>query len=100
MSSFDTGPQPKSQNATTSSVPSSASAVTLLAANQDREAASIFNDSTAILYVKFGSSASTSSYKVQIAASGYFEFPQPIYTGIVTGIWASENGNARISEEY
>lgn len=90
---------PSASTATTSSVASSATSVTLLSANSQRIAASVFNDSSAILYLKFGTTASTSSYKVQIAAGGYYELPQPIYTGRVDGIWASANGNARISEE-
>ena len=34
---------------------------------------------------------------VQIAAGGYYEFPQPIFLGQVDGIWASANGNARLT---
>jgi hypothetical protein len=55
----------------------------------------VFNDSTAVLYLKFGATASETSYTVQIAAGGYYEFPQPLYAGEVDGIWASANGNAR-----
>jgi hypothetical protein len=34
---------------------------------------------------------------VQIAASGYYEVPFG-YPGAIDGIWASANGNARITE--
>lgn len=81
-----------------SSVAGSASSVTLLASNANRRLATIFNDSTAILYVKFGATASTSSYTVQMGPSAYFEIPQPVYSGIIDGIWASATGNARITE--
>jgi hypothetical protein len=57
----------------------------------------VYNDSSAILYLKFGATASTTSYTVQIAAGGYFEFPQPAYGGLVDGIWASANGAARVT---
>jgi hypothetical protein len=50
-----------------------------------------------VLYVKFGAAASTTSYTVQIAAGGYYEFPQPVYCGEVDGIWASANGAARLT---
>jgi hypothetical protein len=50
-----------------------------------------------VLYLKFGATASSSSYTVQIAAGGYFEFPVPVYAGEVDGIWASANGNARLT---
>lgn len=88
--------------ATCSNVASSASSVNLFAANPGARLRTIFNDSTQILYVKFGVTASTSSYTVQIAASGYYEFPQDsngkVYDGTVDGIWASANGNARLTE--
>jgi hypothetical protein len=58
----------------------------------------IFNDSTQVLYIKFGATASATSYTVQVAAGGYYELPMPVYTGIIDGIWASANGNARVTE--
>ena len=84
------------QTPTTASVSSSASSVNLFAANRANGRV-IFNDSTAVLYVKFGATASTSDYTVQIAAGGYYEFPLPTYNGNVDGIWASANGAARVT---
>ena len=83
--------------ATVANVASSASNVTLFAAAATVSMRTIFNDSSAILYVKFGATASTTSYTVQIAAGGYFEFPVPLYAGQVDGIWASANGAARVT---
>lgn len=83
--------------ATLANVASSASSVTLFSAAGNTNSRAIFNDSTAVLYVKFGTTASTSSYTVQIAASGYYEFPQPVFAGRVDGIWASANGSARLT---
>ncbi len=89
----------KSSTSALSNVSSSATSVTLLASNANRLNATIFNDSTQVLYVKFGATASTTSYTVQIAANGYYELPNGnTYTGIIDGIWASANGNARITE--
>lgn len=79
-------------------VSSSASSVTLKAANANRRGLSIMNDSTAVLYVKFGATASTSSYTVKLLAGDYFELPIPYYRGVVDGIWASANGSALITE--
>ncbi len=84
------------QSATVTSVASSASSVNLFAAGKVN-GRSIYNDSTAVLYVKFGATASTSSYTLQIPAGGFFEFPVPMYNGQVDGIWASANGNARLT---
>lgn len=71
--------------------------VTLLAANAARLGATIYNDSTKILYVKFGATASATSYATQLGNGGYLEVPFG-YTGIIDGIWASANGNARVTE--
>jgi hypothetical protein len=84
---------------TKSKITSSGSSVTILAANASRKGAIIYNDSTQILYLDLsGGTASSSSYSVQIPAQGYFEVPIPIYNGLITGIWASANGNAYITE--
>lgn len=80
-------------------VASSASNTTLIASNSARKGFTIHNDSTAILYVKFGAMASATSFHVKMAAGDYYESPAGVnYTGIVDGIWASANGNARIGE--
>lgn len=84
--------------ATLTNVASSTSSVELLAANGKRSGAIIYNDSTAILYVKFGATASTSSYTVQVPSQGSYNLPAPAYAGEVDGIWASANGNARVTE--
>lgn len=81
------------------SVASSATSVSLLASNANRKQAAFFNDSTQILYLKLGTTASLTSYTVQIPANGYYELPNgKIYSGAIDGIWASANGNARITE--
>ena len=83
---------------TLSNVASSASSVTLLAANSRRKGAAFYNDSTQVLYLKCGTTASSSSFTYMLAANGgYYEVPFT-YTGIVDGIWASANGNCRVTE--
>lgn len=82
----------------TSSVASSATPVTLKAALAGRRGLTIFNDSTQVLYVLLGAgTASATVYTVQMSAGAYYELPY-MFTGIVTGLWASANGNARITE--
>lgn len=83
--------------ATLANVSGSASSVTLLSSNSARKGGSIYNDSTALLYVKFGSTASTTSFNVLLAASAYFEINAG-YTGRIDGIWASATGTARVNE--
>ena len=85
--------------ATLANVAGSASSVTLLAANASRLGAVIMNDSSASLYVKFGSTASTTSFTYLVVAGGTVELPtNAVYTGIITGIWASATGSARVTE--
>jgi hypothetical protein len=86
-----------SSTGTLANVASSASSVTLLASNASRLGATIHNDSTQILYVKFGTTASATSYTVKMVADAYYECPFG-YTGRIDGIWASANGNARVTE--
>lgn len=87
----------KSATATLSNVSSSATSVTLLASNASRIGATIHNDSTQDLYVKFGTTASTSSFTVKMNPQSYYEVPFT-YTGRIDGIWSSANGAARITE--
>jgi hypothetical protein len=89
---------PQSSTATLTDVASSASSVQILASTAGRRMAIFFNDSTQILYLKFGTTASTSSYTAQIGPKGYYELPLPVYTGRIDGIWTSANGNLRVTE--
>jgi hypothetical protein len=83
---------------TTTSVADTASSTTLLASNAARLGATIFNDSTEVLYVKLGATASLTSFAVRLEANGYYEVPFG-YTGIIDGIWSSNaSGSARICE--
>lgn len=85
------------QAATLANVAGSATSVNLFAATGRALGRAIFNDSAAVLYVKFGATASATSYTVQVPAGGYFEFPQPPFAGGVDGIWSSATGNARLT---
>lgn len=85
--------------ATTSNVADSASSVSLLASNSSRLGFIIFNDSASVLYVKLGTTASTSSFTYKVNAYGTINETSFPYTGAIDGIWASDaGGNARITE--
>jgi len=85
--------------ATVTSVASSITVVTIAALNTARRAIAIYNNSTADLYLKYGATASTSSFSVRIPPSGYWEMPtRPTYTGVLTGIWSAANGAALVTE--
>lgn len=84
--------------ATVASVTSSATNVTLFASNSSAKMRTVYNDSSRNLYLKFGTTASATSFTVLIANGGYYEFPLPIYTGQVDGLWNVANGFARTTE--
>lgn len=87
----------RSASATVSSVNSSASSTTCLASNTSRRKASFFNDSTSTAYLKFGSTASSVDYTVQMASNQLYEIPTPVYTGVVDCIWSSANGSMKVT---
>jgi hypothetical protein len=89
---------PRSATGGTVAVGSATSATTLKAGNTARKGLTIYNDSTAVLYVLLGAgTVSTSLFTVQMASESYYEVPFG-FTGIVTGIWASVNGTAMVTE--
>ena len=75
---------------TTASVASSAVSVNIFAAETSGIARLVFRYSTAVLYLKFGFTASETSYTVQIAAGGYYEFPRPALDDHFDRQWHSE----------
>lgn len=81
-----------------SSVAALASDTLLLVANTSRRGATVYNDSTALLYLGLGATAtSATSFTAQLPAGAYYEIPFG-FTGEIRGIWASATGNARVSE--
>jgi hypothetical protein len=70
----------------------------LVAANTGRIGLILFNDSTAIAYVKYGTGASATSYTVPMGPGAYWEMPAPVYTGQVNALWSAANGAMRITE--
>lgn len=88
----------RSATPTVTSVAGNTSSVTVLAANANRLGATIQNNTSKTLYLKFGSTASTSSHTVVIVKDAYYEVPFN-YTGLLSGIWDSGvSGNALITE--
>lgn len=86
--------------ATRTSVAAAIADTALLTANPSRKGALFYNDSTAILYLAYGSAtATTTNYTVQIPPGGYFELPpEPVFTGAIRGIWSAATGSVRITE--
>ena len=93
--------QTRAATPTITSVVGIATSTTILAANAARLGAIITNSSTAILYLRYGSSAAANSagnYTIAVPISGGSHEVPYGYTGQITGIWASANGFANITE--
>jgi hypothetical protein len=88
--------QVASSTDTLTNVSGSASSVTLKAANSSRKKLIVFNDSSSNLYIKYGTTASASSFSYKLAP--YDTLEEQTWTGLVTGIWDSATGAARITE--
>jgi len=73
------------------------STTSILAANANRLGATIYNEGSAICYMKLGSTASLTSYTLQIASGGYYELPFN-YTGAIDGITSASTAQLRITE--
>lgn len=82
------------------SVADNSASTTILASNTSRIGATVYNDSSATLYLLLGTGpASTTNYTCRVASMGYYEVPFG-YTGQLTGIWGSDpnDGSARVTE--
>ena len=83
----------------TSNVSASATSVTILATNEDRVGVTIYNDSSADLYINWGLTASTTNFSYFIAAGSTWECPaNMVDSSQISGIWSSATGTARITE--
>lgn len=84
------------------SILASLTEVTIVADNYDsddtRRGVYIYNDSDADLYIKFGEGVSTDSFTVKIGGGAFFESAQPLYRGIITGLWSEATGSAKVTE--
>ncbi len=91
---------PSSQSSTSAAattVPGSTSSQVILAANAARKGATVYNASTATLYLDLEPTASTSTYSALLVPGGYYEVPFG-YTGVIAGVWSAANGNALVRE--
>lgn len=92
-------PSVDNATATLSAVASLATTQQLLAANTGRKGVLIVNTDANTLRLKYGTTASASSFTVAIPSNGYWEMPTPTYAGRIDGIWDADGaGSAYITE--
>lgn len=78
-------------------VSSSMSSVNVVAPNSLRKGLTVFNESSAFLYLKLGSSASANDFSIKMAPNSYYEVPYN-YIGNIDGCWSAVDGIARVTE--
>jgi len=87
----------KAATSALTNVAGSATNVTVLASNANRLRCIITNDNTSILYLKFGATASATSYTYRLLPQA--SITEDKYTGIIDGIWGvAGSGAARVTE--
>lgn len=77
--------------AVVTSVSDTVSSTTLLSSSGARKGFRITNTSSAVLYVKYGTTASASDFTVRLPQWAYLE--ENFFSGRVDGIWASDPGD-------
>jgi len=92
------GTAARSSLTSTATADSGTSANLVLAANAARKGVVVYNESTAIMYLGFGTAhVSATDYTYQIPAGATLELPFG-FSGQLRAIWTSANGFARITE--
>lgn len=87
------------RNATVTVVGDSATNVTLLSERRGRIATIIYNNSSAVMYVKFGATATTSDFSFRLLQHQWEEIAGSFYNGRIDAIWASDaGGSANVTE--
>jgi len=80
-------------------VAAATSTTTLLGAEPHRKMVSIYNDSTAIMFMKLGGGAATNEFTIRMAADSFYELPEyGIYTGSITAVWTAATGSAQVAQ--
>jgi hypothetical protein len=81
------------------SLASDTTSAQLLAANANRIGLTLTNTDANAVYVYFGTTAVATKFTVKIPADGYYEMPQPIYTGRIDALWAGNGSGSLIGTE-
>jgi hypothetical protein len=90
---------PNVSTASLTDLASSTSSAQLLAANAARKGLTLYNTDANGVYVKYGTTASATSFTVLIPTSGYWEMPVPIYTGRLDAIWIANGSGSLYATE-
>lgn len=88
---------PTASTSETTTSTASTTSKELMPVNKNRIGGTVYNNSTANLYLKLGTGASATSFTVKLLQDDYYELPAN-YGGVVHGAWATNTGNAQVTE--
>lgn len=88
----------KATASTVTSVAQSTSNTQLLAANANRVFASIYNNTGQKMFIKLGTTASTTSYSIQLMPNSYWEVPSD-WTGEIDAVWSGNGSSSALVTE-
>jgi hypothetical protein len=86
--------------ATTTNLGATVAVQTVAALNANRLGLYVFNEvESGFMYLRYGANASAASYSIRISAGGFWEMPQPIFTGQITAAFSvSTTTSAKVTE--
>lgn len=87
---------PVATTATSTTVAAATTSTAIIAADGNRKGLTIFNNSTARLYLDHDAAVTTSDFTVLLEAGGFYEVPSQYAQLQMSGIWAAANGNALV----
>ena len=76
---------------------SSITSVSIMSANPNRRGGTVFNNAGTTVFVNLGTTVNTSVYTVAMLNQDYYELPFG-WTGVVSGISASNAGRINVTE--
>lgn len=85
---------------TLTALASAATSAQLLAANAARLGLRLENTDANGVYVKYGTTASSTSFDVYMPGGSSFEMPGPIYTGRIDAIWVADGSGSLYATEF
>ena len=87
------------ETAKITAVASSASNVSILASNRSRRGLILCNTDANGVYIKFGTTATTSDFSLYLAQNGIYTMTGQIYTGAIDAIWAGDGTGYLVASE-
>lgn len=83
----------------TVSVASSTSSVSIVSANSDRKGISVYNNSTAALFLSYATPATAANSFMQMQPGSMLMLDQQLMvSNAIYGIWTAANGTAQVTE--